>query len=45
MPAQWAGKRGFLVMGWMTVTTFDFTGREAAENPLAPHLLLALAGS
>lgn len=38
-------KRSFLGKGWMTVTTFDFTSREAQQNPLAPYVLRALAGS
>jgi hypothetical protein len=36
-------KRSFLGKGWMTVSTFDLTSDEAAANPLAPHLLKALA--
>jgi hypothetical protein len=38
-------KRSFLGKGWMTVSTFDLTAKEALESPLAPHLLLALAKS
>jgi hypothetical protein len=38
-------KRSFLGKGWMTVTTFDLLSAEAADNPLAAHLLLALARS
>ena len=38
-------KRTFLGRGWMTVSTFDFTSAEARANPLAPHLLKALAES
>jgi hypothetical protein len=38
-------KRTFLGRGWMTVSTFDFTSDEARQNPLAPHLLKALAQS
>lgn len=38
-------KRSFLGKGWMTVSTFDFTSTQAAANPLAAHLLLALARS
>lgn len=38
-------KRSFLGKGWMTVATFDLTGPGAAANPLAPHLLRALAES
>ena len=38
-------KRSFLGKGWITVSTFDLTSKAAAENPLAPHLLLALAES
>jgi hypothetical protein len=38
-------KRSFLGKAWLTVTTFDLTSAEAAENPLAPHLLKALAES
>ena len=32
-------KRSFLGKAWITVSTFDLTSPEAAENPLAPHLL------
>ena len=38
-------KRSFLGRGWLTVATFDLTSAEAAANPLAPHLLKALAES
>jgi len=38
-------KRSFLGKGWMTVSTFDFTSDEAQANPLAPHVLKALAES
>ena len=38
-------KRSFLGKGWMTVTTFDLTSAAAGHNPLAAHLLLALARS
>ena len=38
-------KRSFLGKGWMTVTTFDLTSTAAGHNPLAAHLLLALARS
>lgn len=38
-------KRTFLGKGWMTVSTFDFTSEEAQANPLAPHVLKALAES
>ena len=38
-------KRSFLGKAWMTVSTFDLTSTKAAENPLAPHLLRALAES
>jgi hypothetical protein len=36
-------KRSFLGKGWINVTTFDLTSDEAWRNPLAAHLLLALA--
>lgn len=36
-------KRSFLGKGWMTVSTFDLSSDEAQQNPLAPHLLQALA--
>lgn len=36
-------KRSFLGKGWMTVSTFDLTSDEAQANPLAPHVLKALA--
>jgi hypothetical protein len=38
-------KRSFLGKGWLTVSTFDLTSPQAQENPLAPHLLKALAES
>ena len=38
-------KRSFLGKGWLTVSTFDLTSPQAHENPLAPHLMKALAGS
>ena len=38
-------KRSFLGKAWLTVSTFDLTSSGAAENPLAAHLLAALAGS
>lgn len=38
-------KRSFLGKGWITVSTFDFTSEEAQANPLAPHVLKALAES
>jgi hypothetical protein len=38
-------KRSFLGKGWLTVSTFDLTSPQAHENPLAPHLLKALAES
>jgi hypothetical protein len=38
-------KRSFLGRAWLTVSTFDLTSSGAAENPLAAHLLAALAGS
>jgi hypothetical protein len=38
-------KRSFLDRGWLTPATFDLTSREGLKNPLAPHLLLALARS
>jgi hypothetical protein len=38
-------KRSFLGKAWLTVSTFDFTSPEAQANPLAPHLLKALAES
>lgn len=38
-------KRSFLGKGWMTVSTFDMTSNAAIENPLAAHVLLALAKS
>jgi hypothetical protein len=36
-------KRSFLGKAWLTVSTFALTSVEAAANPLAPHLLAALA--
>ena len=38
-------KRSFLGKGWLTVSTFDLTSPQAQENPLAPHLIKALAES
>jgi hypothetical protein len=38
-------KRSFLGKGWLTVSTFDLTSPQAQENPLAPHLMKALAES
>ena len=38
-------KRSFLGKGWLTVSTFDLTSLEAHANPLAPHVLKALAES
>ena len=38
-------KRSFLGKGWITVSTFDLASKEALANPLAPHLLRALAES
>jgi hypothetical protein len=38
-------KRSFLGNGWLTVSTFDLTSPQAHDNPLAPHLLRALAES
>ena len=38
-------KRSFLGKGWLTVSTFDLTSPRAQANPLAPHLLKALAES
>ena len=38
-------KRSFLGNAWMTVSTFDLTSTKAAENPLAAHLLRAIAES
>jgi len=38
-------KRSFLGKGWLTVSTFDLTSLQAQDNPLAPHLLKALAES
>ena len=36
-------KRSFLGKAWLTVTTFDLTSKQASANPLAPHLLAAIA--
>ncbi len=38
-------KRSFLGKAWLTVSTFNLTSTEAVQNPLAPHLLKALAES
>jgi Glycosyl hydrolases family 2/Glycosyl hydrolases family 2, sugar binding domain len=38
-------KRSFLGKAWLTMSTFALTSIEAADNPLAPHLLKALADS
>ena len=38
-------KRSFLGKAWLTVSTFDLTSPQAHENPLALHLLKALAES
>jgi hypothetical protein len=38
-------KRSFLGKGWLTVSTFDLTSAKAHQNPLATHLLKALAES
>jgi hypothetical protein len=38
-------KRSFLGKAWLIVATFGLTSAEAAENPLAPYLLRALAAS
>jgi hypothetical protein len=38
-------KRSFLGRGWLTVSTFDLTSRQAQANPLAPHLMKALTES
>jgi hypothetical protein len=38
-------KRSFLGRAWLTVSTFDLTSPQAQANPLAPHLLKALAQS
>ena len=38
-------KRSFLGKGWLTVTTFDLGSAAAQANPLAPHVLAALARS
>ncbi len=36
-------KRSALGKGWLQVTTFELAAPEGAANPLAPHLLAALA--
>ncbi len=38
-------KRSYLGKAWLTVSTFALTSAAAAENPLAAHLLAALAAS
>jgi hypothetical protein len=38
-------KRSFLGKGWLTATTFDLSSEAGQANPLAPHLLAALARS
>ncbi len=38
-------KRSFLGKAWITVSTFDMTSKAATANPLAPHLLAAIARS
>jgi hypothetical protein len=38
-------KRSFLGKAWLTVSTFNLTSAEGGKNPLAAHLLKALAGS
>ena len=38
-------KRSFFGNGWLTVSTFNLTSPRAHENPLAPHLMKALAKS
>ena len=38
-------KRSFLGKGWLTATTFDLGSDIGQANPLAPHLLAALARS
>jgi hypothetical protein len=38
-------KRSFLGDAWLTVSTFDLTSPQARTNPLAPHLMKALAES
>ncbi len=38
-------KRSFLGKAWITVATFDLTSKEASDNPLAAHLLRAIAES
>jgi len=38
-------KKSFLCKAWLTVATFDLTSAKAAENPMAAHLLKALAES
>ena len=36
-------KRSFLGRGWINISTFELTSPEALANPIAPHLLAALA--
>ena len=36
-------KRSFLGKAWINVTTFELTSAKAARNPLAAHLLAAIA--
>ncbi len=38
-------KRSFLGKAWLTVSTFDLTSPQAHANPVAPHVLKALAES
>ena len=38
-------RRSFLGKAWLTVSTFDLTSAHAQANPLAPHLMKALAES
>jgi hypothetical protein len=38
-------KRSFLGKAWLTVSTFELTSPQTHKNPLAPHLLKALAES
>ncbi len=38
-------KRTALGEGWLTVSTFNFSSEQALANPLAPHVLAALARS
>ncbi|HXE24123.1 MAG TPA: hypothetical protein VN637_04475, partial [Roseiarcus sp.] len=38
-------KRSFLGKAWLTGSTFDLTSAHAQANPLAPHLMKALAES